>query len=344
MAGWVRVDRDTLKKLLRHVNSDAKLVYFAIRACPDGTALPSVVEADHHTLTSYTELPEKKVIAALRALQAARLIEVDQRHHLIVDLAFPITKGGTPEVVDAWWRCWRELPECSVRERLVGILQAASMLEKPDVAAKWASTFGTLSTQQALFPDGSSGGSTPPVYPHQDQSRKPPPEQQSDDGYPSRTRAGDSDQRPATSERKADVPAGARARDGYGIGALQNDWLQIRKGKPAGDGVQLEALLARVKPAAMGRGVSEAELVAALLPAAEAVFDDMRERGVHHGAFTAGTLANEPREKPGLYFAQALDWMDGKRIGKREGKDGQATAHRGGMGGGTKLTTGEKRF
>ena len=147
--GWVPVYRD-LTRLLSEVGPDAKLVYLFIRANQHGTALPGLAETNALYLAADTQLSPARVKNALRQLDAAKLVEVDQRHNLVLDLKFPLSPAATAEIVRGWWRCWDKFPPCGLRDSIVPTLRAVCRFDRPEVKDEWDATFGTVDAQVAL--------------------------------------------------------------------------------------------------------------------------------------------------------------------------------------------------
>lgn len=134
--------------------------------------------------------------------------------------------------------------------------------------------------------------------------------------------------------------AGARG-DGWGGGAFEVLFREVTR-RPTGD-AQDSVAAARQLAELAGEQTPPEEPEAfarRALGAFVEVLEDARRRGKHHGEPSVYEFIRPIGETQTTGLAKALGWLEGRR----PAPPANGAAHRGGSGGGTKVTTGERRF
>ncbi len=109
------------------------------------------------------------VVAALGELEQLGAVEYDPdpRVARLLELPDRLARPHNGNGIRGWWRCWRNMPRCSVANRHVVTLRWLVGPMTKDHAKAWAATFGTLEIAGAgvsdemgnRSPNGSPNGS-----------------------------------------------------------------------------------------------------------------------------------------------------------------------------------------
>lgn len=149
----------------------ARLLWLALyssapaRRCP-----PGLWQGGPAVMAEASRLSLEQVEASLAELQALRLVEYDDGTRVARLTVLPDRLDRPPNgnAIKAWWRCWRGVPACTVRDSHVETLRDLVSHFTADHAKKWDETFGTLPTPLRIpaRPSSANGpGNGPPNGP-----------------------------------------------------------------------------------------------------------------------------------------------------------------------------------
>lgn len=141
----------------------ARLLWLALyssapaRRCP-----PGLWAGGPAVMAEASRLPLEDVTRALAELVELRLVEYDDGARVARLLVLPdeLDRPDNGNGVKAWWRMFRSVPACTVRDSHVATLRELVGHFTADHQTKWDETFGTLPTPlriPARTPSGTNG-------------------------------------------------------------------------------------------------------------------------------------------------------------------------------------------
>lgn len=152
---------------LAQASPAARLLWLALytsapaRRCP-----PGLWHGGPAVMAEASRLPLEQVEASLAELQALHLVEYDPGARVARLLVLPdrLDRPANGNGIKAWWRCWRGLPACTVRDSHVETLRELVGHFTPNHQKVWDETFGGLPTPlriPARLPSGNGPGNGP---------------------------------------------------------------------------------------------------------------------------------------------------------------------------------------
>jgi hypothetical protein len=112
-------------------------------------------------MSEASEQPVGVVVVALQELERIGAVEFDPdpRVARLLELPDRLLRPPNGNHVLSWWRRWRNMPACAVRDRHLPMLRALLEPMTAHHAKAWSATFGTLSGDVADLENRSGNGS-----------------------------------------------------------------------------------------------------------------------------------------------------------------------------------------